>query len=168
MYTKILVALSANCSDAVLASAIEMSRKHDARILVVHAVDLAPCMVGEHDYGLQLVIEAMESHGREIVARAMRVLNEHGCPAESRLFTLPVSGATVGGAIASVADTAGADLILLGARKPGWWRWLSEDVASVVRRHTEAPIQTVSGSVAGASTSRAAARWTDATAANGR
>ncbi|WP_370469760.1 universal stress protein [Caballeronia sp. SBC2] len=69
---------------------------------------------------------------------------------------------------ASAADASGADLILLGARKSGWLRWLSADVASEVRRHTNTPIQTVSGKVIGGSTRRAATRWAEAPAADAR
>jgi nucleotide-binding universal stress UspA family protein len=168
MFTKILVAVSASSVDTVLESAIDIAKKYDSRIFALHVVDPTPCVMGPCDYDFGLVLEAMEAHGREIVTQTTDVLNDHSRPAETRMVTLPISGSSVGRAIASAANTSGVDLILLGERKPGWWRWLSEDVASEVRRHTNTPIQIVSGTVIGSWTRRAATRWTKAPAADAR
>lgn len=168
MFTKILVAVSASSVDTVLRSAIDIARKYDARILALHVVDPTPCLTGPIDYDFGLIVQALETHGHEIVTRVTEVLDDHSRPAETRTVTLPITGFSVGRAIASAADTSGADLILLGERNSGWWRWLSEDVASEVRRHTSTPIQTVSGRVNGGSTRRAATRWTKAPAADAR
>ena len=168
MFTKILVAVSASSPDSVLASAIEVARKYDARIFALHVVDPTPCFAGLADYDFGLMVEAMETHGREIVTRVTNVLDEHARPAETRMVTLPISGLTIGCAIASFAEESGADLILLGERKSGWWCWLSEDVAADVRRRTGTPIQIVSGNIAGGSSRRADALWTDAPAAGTR
>jgi nucleotide-binding universal stress UspA family protein len=167
MFTRILVAASASSVDTVLGSAIEIAQQYDARIFALHVVDPAPRFTGV-DYDFGLVAEAMQAHGREIVMRMTEVLDDQSRLAETRMVTLPISGLPVGQAIASVAGTAGAGLILLGARKSGWQRWLSEDVASEVHRHTNTPIQTVSGKVIGGSTRRAAILWTEAPAANAR
>ena len=168
MFTRILVAVSASSVDAALKSAIEISQKHDARIFALHVVDPTPSWMGPLDYDFGLIVQALEAHGREIVTRMADVLDGHCRPAEIRMVTLPISGSSVGRAIASAANTSGVDLILLGERKPGWWRWLSEDVASEVRRHTNTPIQIVSGTVIGSWTRRAATRWTEAPAADAR
>jgi nucleotide-binding universal stress UspA family protein len=168
MFTRILVAVSASSVDTVLDSAIDIAKKYDARVLALHVVDPAPGWLGAADYDFGFVLDAMTAHGREIVTRVTDVLDDHSCPAETRMVTLPLSGHTVGRAIASAAETSGADLILLGERQAGWWRWLSEDVASQVRRHSNVPIQTVSGKVIGSWTRRAATRWTEAPAADVR
>jgi len=168
MFTRILVAVSASSVDAVLESAIEIAQKYDARIFALHVVDPTPCLMGPIDYDFGLVVQALEAHGREIVTRMTDMLDDHSRPAETRMVTLPISGLSVGRAIASVADTSGADLILLGERKSGWWRWLSEDVASEARRHTNTPIQTVSVKVIDGTTRRAATRWIEAPAADAR
>jgi nucleotide-binding universal stress UspA family protein len=168
MFTRILVAVSASSVDAVLESAIEIAQKYDARIFALHVVDPTPCWMGPLDYDFGIIVQALEAHGREIVTRMADVLDDHSYPAETRMVTLPISGQSVGQAIASAADTSGADLILLGERKSGWWRWLSEDVASEVRRHTNTPIQTISAEVIGGSTRRGATRWTGAPAADAR
>jgi nucleotide-binding universal stress UspA family protein len=168
MFTKILVAVDAGSTDTVLASAIEAARKYDARILVLHVVDPTPCLVGPVDYDLGLIVEAMEAHGRELVTHVTNVLDEHACAAETRMVTLPMSGSTIGRVIATIASESDADLILLGERKSAWWRWLNEDVASEVRRHTGTPIQIVSGQVTGGPAHRARTRWTDAPAAGAR
>jgi nucleotide-binding universal stress UspA family protein len=168
MFTKILVAVSANSTDTVLASAIEVARKYDARIFALHVVDPTPCFLGPADSDFGLIVEAMEAHGRTIVARMTDFLDEHAHPAETRMVTLPMSGLTIGRAIASFAQESGADLILLGERQSGWSRWLREDVASEVRRRSGTPIQIVRDRVAGSAVRRAGTRWTDATATGAR
>jgi nucleotide-binding universal stress UspA family protein len=167
MFTKILVAVNARSTDAVLASAVEVARKYDARVIALHVVDPTPCLIGPVDHDLGLIVEAMETHGRELVSRVTAVLDDHACAAETRMVTLPMAGSTIGRVIATSARESGADLILLGERKSAWWRWLTEDVASEVRRHTATPIQIVSGKVAGGPAHRGAhSRWTDAPLAN--
>jgi nucleotide-binding universal stress UspA family protein len=168
MFTRILVAVSASSVDSVLESAVEIAKKFDARIFALHVLDPTPCMLGQIDYDFGLVVQALEAQGREIVTRVTQVLDDHSCPAETRMVTLPMSGQSVGQAIASAAGTSGVDLIVLGERKSSWWRWLSEDVASEVRRHTNTPIQTISSRVIGGSTRRAATRWIEAPAADAR
>ena len=81
------------------------------------------------------------------------------------MVTLPASGMTIGRAIAIVADETGADLILLGERSSSPWRWLSEDVASEVMRHSSRPTQIVAGRPVVNPARRAGRRWTDVTAA---
>ena len=81
MFTKILVAVSANSIDTVLGSAMDTARKYDARILALHTVDPTPYLMGPIDYDFGLMIEAMEAHGREIVARMAQVLDNHSGPA---------------------------------------------------------------------------------------
>jgi nucleotide-binding universal stress UspA family protein len=168
MFTKILVAVSASSPDSVLASAIDVARKYDARIVALHVVDPTPCVVGSVDYDFGAVIEAMEAHGREIVTHVKNVLDDHARPAETRMVMLPITGSTIGRVIASCAEESGCDLILLGERESGWWRWLSEDVAADVRRGTGTPIQIVSSKVADGSSRRAGTFWTDAPAAGAR
>ena len=166
MFTRILVAVSASSVDTILESAIEISQKYDARIFALHVVDPTPCWMGPLDYDFGLIVQALEAHGCEIVTRMADVLDGHSGLTETRMVTLPISGQSVGQAIASAAHSSGADLILLGERKSGWWRWMSEDVASEVRRHTNTPTQTVSATVIGGSTRRGTTRWTGAPAAD--
>jgi nucleotide-binding universal stress UspA family protein len=168
MFTKILVAVNPSSTDTVLASAIEVARKYDARILALHVVDPTPCLIGPVDYDVGLIVEAMEAHGRELVTHVANVLDDHACAADTRMVTLPLSGSTIGRVIATLASESDVDLILLGERKSAWWRWLNEDVASEVRRRTSTPIQIVPGKVTGGPAHRARTRWTDARAAGAR
>ncbi|SDG23502.1 universal stress protein [Paraburkholderia phenazinium] len=168
MFTKILVAVSANSPDSVLASAIELAQKYDARVFALHVVDPTPGYAGPADYNFGLIVEAMEAHGREIVTRVTNVLDDHARSAETRMVTLPMSGFTIGYAIAAFAEESGADLILLGQRKSGWWRWLNEDVATDVRRRTGTPIQIVSGKIADGSSRRTENLWADVPATGAR
>ncbi|MFB9127915.1 universal stress protein [Paraburkholderia dipogonis] len=141
MFTKILVAVSARPADTILASAIETARKYDAQIVALHVVDPTPCFIGAADCYVDLIVESMEQHGRQVVAHIMDVLDEQARSAEVRMVTLPISGMTIGRAIASVADETGADLILLGERNSSWWNWLNEDVAAEVARCSGRPVQ---------------------------
>jgi nucleotide-binding universal stress UspA family protein len=145
MYTKILVAVGAGQESAVLASAIETARQYDARLYALHVVDPTPCFLGPTDSDYGLIVEAMQAHGREIVARVSRTLDEAALRGEARLVTMPLTGSMIGREIAAFAAENGIDLIVLGKRRPGWWRWLDEDVAATVRRHSEAPVQIASG-----------------------
>jgi nucleotide-binding universal stress UspA family protein len=168
MFTKILVAVSANSTDTVLASAIEVARKYDARIFALHVVDPTPCFLGPADSGFGLIVDAVEAHGRTVVTRMTNLLDDHAHPVETRMVTVPMSGLTIGCAIASVAKESGADLILLGQRKSDWSRWLREDVAAEVRRRADTPIQIVPDNVVDGLARRAGSLWTDATVSGTR
>lgn len=159
MYTKILVAVSTSQDDSLLASAIETARKYDARLYALHVVDPTPCILGPADSDYGLIVEAMQAHGRDIVARVSQTLYEQPLRAEVHMLTRPFAGSTVGQQIAAFGEAQGVDLILLGKRKAGWWRWLSEDVAASVRRHAEIPVQIASGTHAAGSLYRAGSRW---------
>jgi nucleotide-binding universal stress UspA family protein len=159
MYTKILVAVSTSQDDILLASAIEMARKYDAQLCVLHVVDPSPCVLGTVDSDYGLIIEAMQAHGRDIVERVSRTLDEQSMQAETHMLTLPLAGSTIGEQIATFADEQDIDLIVLGKRKPGWWSWISEDVAASVQSHTTAPVQIVSGERAASSRHRAGLGW---------
>ena len=162
MFTKILVAVSASSTDAVLTSAIEAARKYDAHIVALHVVDPTPCYLSAADCNYGLIVEAMTEHGRKVATHVRNVLDDQACTAEVRLVTLPASGMTIGRAIAIVADETGADLILLGERSSSPWRWLSEDVASEVVRCSGTPIQVAAERINPRSAHRAGARWADA------
>jgi nucleotide-binding universal stress UspA family protein len=164
MFTKILVAVHANSPDTVLASAIETAQKYDAQIVALHIVDVTPCYIGAADCNFGLIVEAMETHGREVVTQVRNTLDVFaGNPFEVRMVT--IVGMTVGRAIADVADETGADLILLGERNSAWWRWMDEDVASEVMRCSTRPTQIVSDRSAVSLARRGGTRWTDASAA---
>ena len=103
MFTKILVAVSSGSADTVLTSAIDVARKFDAPIATLHVVDATPCFIGPLDHGIGIAIEGMQAYGRELSAQASQTLADHACRAESHMVTLPLSGCTVGHAIASFA-----------------------------------------------------------------
>jgi nucleotide-binding universal stress UspA family protein len=159
MVKKILVAVSAGSADTVLPSAIEVARKHDAQIVALHVVDPTTCYIGATDYNFGLILEALQTNGREFVEQISGVLDDHGRSAETRMVTLPMAGLTTGRAIAAVAAETGADLILLGKRKSPWWGWFREDVAREVTRFSSTPIQIVAGKAPAAPAPRVGKRW---------
>lgn len=168
MLTKILVAVSASSADSLLASAIETARKYDAQLVALHVVDPTPSYLGTADYNFGLIVEAMYAHGRRVAEHVRHVLDDRAPEAEVRMVMLPMSGMTIGRAIAAVADEMGADLILLGARSASRWRWLSEDVASEVMRRSGRPIQVAADVIALSSARRAGPRWADVLSARRR
>ncbi|WP_206001904.1 universal stress protein [Paraburkholderia aromaticivorans] len=161
MFTKILVAVSASPADTILASAIEAARKYDAQIVALHVVDPTPCFIGAADCYVDLIVESMEQHGREVVTHVRNVLDSQARTAEVRMITLPTARMTIGRAIASVADETGADLILLGERNSSWLNWLNEDVASEVARCSGRPVQIAADRTNVRSAQRAGSRWAD-------
>ena len=164
MFTKILVAVSANSADTVLASAIEAARKHDAQIVALHVIDPRHCYLRGVDCNYGLIVDEMKAHGRKVITHVRNVLAHQTHPAEVRMLTLPTSGMTMGAAIASVADETGADLILLGQRSAFRWRWLSEDVALDLVRCSSKPIQIATDRTETRSARRAGSRCVDASA----
>ncbi|CAD6517617.1 hypothetical protein LMG27952_00874 [Paraburkholderia hiiakae] len=143
MSKTIVVAINQNPTDAFLATALDTARNCDAHIVAVHIVDLTPCFTGMGDFDYGLIVCAMEEGGRTTLARAMKILEGNRRGAEARLLTSPLSGSTIGGQIAAVCDAAGAVRVLLGKRKRGWWRFLNEDIAASVQRHTSTPVQII-------------------------
>ncbi len=166
MSTKILVAVSANSADTVLASAIELARRYDASIVALHVVDTRPVYLGACDYCYGPVVDALEQHGQDTVARIKEALADSHCEAETRLVTLPLVGMTVGAVIASLAQESAADMIVLGERSPGWWRCLSENVATEVRRHTATPMHLISSQPTKRPASHSGTRWSSAATAS--
>ncbi|WP_028217272.1 universal stress protein [Paraburkholderia oxyphila] len=138
----IVVAISPNPTDAFLASALDVARHCDARIVAVHIVDLMPCFLGaDFDYGL--IVGAMEEGGQTTLADAMRILESNGRGVEAQLLTSSLSGSTLGRQIAEVCEARGAARVLLGKRKASWWRFMNEDVAASVRQHTSTPVHII-------------------------
>ena len=78
MFTKILVAVSASSTDAVLTSAIEGARKYDAHIVALHVVDPTPCYLSAADCNYGLIVEAMTEHGRKVATHVRNVLEKLG------------------------------------------------------------------------------------------
>lgn len=143
MITKILVAVSETSADTVLESAVEAARTYGARLVALHVVDPTPCFTAAADFHCGAILDVLEANGRDTVQRMTNFLEEAECPGEARMLTLPMASMTVGRAIASLADETGAELIIVGARKPRWPWWLAEDVAADIRRGTDTPIQVV-------------------------
>ncbi len=143
MSKTIVVAINHNFTDAFLAAALETARERDARIAAVHVIDLTHCYAGVGDCNYGLVVGAMLAYGRAALDRAMTTLDRNARGADAHLLTLPVSGSRIGRQIASVCTATNAERVLLGARKHAWWRVVSEDVATTLRRATSTPIQIV-------------------------
>lgn len=159
MFKHVFVAVSANSGCSPLESAIDLALEYNARVSALHVVDPTPCFVSAREYDISMIMEALQGQGHDIVAQCARLLDEAGCRGDARMITLPMSRVTVGRTIAAIADDASADLIVLGQGKSAWSRWLRENVALEVRRHTSAPLLIASAALTVRPTRRGDARW---------
>lgn len=148
MSKRILVAVSTRTAHNLLACAVDASRELDAEIMVVHVVDPLNCFLGTAGIDCAPVVEAMLDHGREVIVHTANWLEAQGCTTSARLLTLPGDGATVGRAIAALANETHADLVIIGGKRANWWRWLSDDIAVDILNHTPTSVRCVADTVA--------------------
>ncbi|WP_075643768.1 universal stress protein [Paraburkholderia monticola] len=140
MYKHILVAVGLKPDLTTLKSAIEIARESGARVTGLHVVDPLrhfPALADDEFHGM---LEAFEAHGRTVVDRTSRVLDEAQCQGEAQMRRLPSCGGTVGQVIAQTARELGADLVILGSRDPGWFRLYLQNVQKDVVRRSTCPV----------------------------
>ena len=108
MFAHILVAIDGSTyTQMTLPAAIELARKFDSEILVLH--------VSEHDRG-RAVVFAVESPAAAtmLVAEAAKTAREAGIPTKGLLRD--VAAGHVAKAIVETAESHGSDLIVMGSR----------------------------------------------------
>ena|SRR5437773_3424723 len=108
MFKHILVAIDGSTySQLTLPAAIEVAKKFDAEILVLH--------VSEHDRG-RAVVFSLESPAAAtmLVGNTVKTAREAGVKAEGSLRD--VAAGHVGKAIVEAAEATGVDLIVMGSR----------------------------------------------------
>lgn len=144
MSTSIVVGISENSTMSIFSKALDIARSRDARIIVVHVFDCPiPCRARLDYCNWESMIAAERARGRMTLERALARF-DNGVPAvEGRMLMRGATGSTVGRDIASICEASDAGLVILGSRRQGWWRFLDEDVARNVRRHTSTPVQIV-------------------------
>ena len=142
MFTKILVPISANSLETLLPQAIETAQQHNAGIVALHVMDYpVPYLATPVDCDLGMVYKALDEHAQMIVSRAEAMLSDYSGHAEASMLRVPAAGVTVGQAIASYAAQSRVDLIVVGERQTAWWKFMDEDVAAILQRRCNVPIQ---------------------------
>jgi len=135
MYNRILVPVDGSpTSDRGLAEAIKLAKLTGARLLLLHAVDLAAVTVSaEAGAAAVSIYEAMREGGEEIIARARDTVAKAGITAETVL-----SDTLTGRLCDLVVDHATkwqADLVVIGThgRKGVGRLLLGSDAEQIVR-----------------------------------
>jgi nucleotide-binding universal stress UspA family protein len=108
MFKHILVAIDGSTyTDEALPSAVEVARKFDSEVLVLH--------VSEHDRGRAVVFSTeTPAAATAMVADAVRKVRDAGITATGQLCD--VAAGHVAKAIIETAEANGSDLIVMGSR----------------------------------------------------
>jgi len=108
MFKKILVAIDGSTySQLALPTAIEMAKKFDAEILVVH--------IREHERGRAVVFSTESpAEGVRLFAEAVKTVRENGVAAKGELREVAAGHAAK--AIIEAAEANAIDLIVMGSR----------------------------------------------------
>jgi nucleotide-binding universal stress UspA family protein len=140
MYKHILVAVGTRPDSITLEAAIRLAHETGARITALHVVDPVPPYAGAEAFDVSVTLDAFEAYGHAIEARCVEAIRQAGCEGDARTMVLPMCGSTVGRAIAEHADEIGADLLVVGKRKPSFWSFLRENLYKEVLRYTDTPV----------------------------
>lgn len=137
----ILVALDfSEPSQAALASAIELAKQSGARLVVFHAFELPIPAVSPYEVAIPTAyLDETRRAAEAQLARAVERAREAGVQVESRLGEGPAAHA-----IASAAEDAGADLLVIGTHgHTGLKHLLLGSVAERALRHAPCSVLTV-------------------------
>ncbi|MWV64515.1 universal stress protein [Halorubrum sp. JWXQ-INN 858] len=138
MYDEILVPTDGSpASDAAIEHAIDLAKQYGGRIHALYVVDGAAYSTLEA--GSEIVIEALESEGKEATGRVADVATDAGVES--------VTSVTTGTAYRSITDYVDdndIDLIVMGTHgRRGLDRYLLGSVTERVVRTSDVPVLTV-------------------------
>ncbi|WP_144921334.1 universal stress protein [Halorubrum salsamenti] len=138
MYSQILVPTDGSpASDAAIEHAIDLARHYDARLHALYVVDGAAYSTLEA--GADIVVEALESEGKEATNRVADAATEAGVDCETTIAT-----GTAYQSIRDYADENGIDVIVMGTHgRKGLDRYLLGSVTERVVRTSDVPVLTV-------------------------
>ncbi|CAB3763016.1 universal stress protein [Paraburkholderia solisilvae] len=140
MYKHILVAVGTHPDSITLEAAIRLARETGARVTALHVVDPVPPYAGAATCDFSVTLDAFEAYGHAVAERCVAALHQAGCDGDARTIMLPMCGSTMGRAIADHARAIGADLLVIGNRKPSLWSLFRENLYKEVLRHTDVPV----------------------------
>ncbi|WP_435097988.1 universal stress protein [Halorubrum sp. N11] len=138
MYSQILVPTDGSpASDAAIEHAIDLARHYDARLHALYVVDGAAYSTLEA--GAEVVVEALESEGREATDRVADAADAAGVDCETVVTT-----GTAYQSIRDYVDETDIDVIVMGTHgRKGLDRYLLGSVTERVVRTSDVPVLTV-------------------------
>ncbi|MDQ7978644.1 universal stress protein [Paraburkholderia sp. SARCC-3016] len=140
MYRHILVAVGTRSDSITLEAALRLAHETGARVTALHVVDPVPPYAGAETCDFSAAFEALDAYGQAVEARCLEAIRRSGCAGDARSIVLPMSGVTVGRAIAEHAREIGADLLVVGNRRASFLSFLRENLYKELRRHTDTPV----------------------------
>lgn len=115
MFKRILVAVDgSHTADQALQEAIKLAQECQARLRIVHAVDVVNINMGAEEFPNPSEISvAMTKSGQEILRKAEAVARGAGIPVETRLIEIDTLGHRIPEVIAADAEAWAADVIVI-------------------------------------------------------
>lgn len=147
MFKHILVAVDASqTGELALQTAIGLAAESQARLRIVHAVDLAHFNLGAEFPDQFDVTESLVKNGQDILRRAETAATAAGIAFETHLIRIDMLDQRISEAIASDAEAWPADLIVIGTHgRRGLSRVFLGSVAEGVARVATRPVLLVRG-----------------------
>jgi len=140
MFSRILVAVDGSpFAERALAQAVDLSKKYDAQLLVVHVVLRRFYAVTPSEAGVlatTVFVKEMESEGKKIISKSEEFVKASGVAYKCKLLQgVPADE------IVRLAQTEKVDLIVLGSRGLTEVRaFLLGSVSDKVTHHAKCPI----------------------------
>lgn len=143
MFSRILVAVDGSpFAERALAHAVDLSKKYEAKLVIVHVVLRRFYAVTPSEAGVlatTVFVKEMESEGKKLIAKAEEVVKAAGVEYECKL----VQGVPAD-EIVKLAQTEKIDLIVMGSRGLTEVRaFLLGSVSDKVTHHAKCPILVV-------------------------
>ena len=114
MFKRILVAVDgSDTADQALQEAIKLAKELQARLRIVHAVDVVNINLGAEFPNPSEISDGMIKTGQEILRKAGDVAREAGIPVETRLIEIDTLGNSIPEVIAADAEAWPTDLIVI-------------------------------------------------------
>ncbi|WP_418285366.1 universal stress protein [Halorubrum sp. DTA46] len=138
MYSEILVPTDGSpASNAAIEHAIDLAKQYDGRLHALYVVDGAAYSTLEA--GAEIVVEALESEGKEATNRVADAANAAGVDC-----TTSVTTGTAYRSITDYVEEHGIDIVVMGTHgRKGLDRYLLGSVTERVVRTSEVPVLTV-------------------------
>jgi len=147
MFKRIVVAVDASdTGELALQTAIGLAAEWHAQLRIVHAVDLVNVNAGAEFLDQPRLSEDIVKNGQEVLGRSETKAAASGVAFETHLITIETLKQSASEAIASDAETWGADLIVIGTHgRRGLRRLFLGSVAEGVARAATTPVLLIRG-----------------------
>lgn len=147
MFKRIVVAVdTSDTGQRALEAAINLASECRARLLIVHAVDVASASLGLEFPAMADISEALIRNGQTLLQRSEKVAAVAGVTVETKLITIGTLDQRVQEAIAETAETWSADLIVIGTHgRHGLNRLFLGSIAEGVARVATRPVLLIRG-----------------------